>query len=330
LIVARNKNIKLILNYVVGPALLVLLFYTTSRQLQHQSGWKASINQMKDALSGKQQWKLYAMFGLMWVNWGLEAVKWRFSIMPLQRIGFLQAYKAILAGACIACFTPNRVGEYLGRMLYVDNEKKIMSVAPTIVCSMAQMLVTLLAGAAGLILFSHFRTQFSEINRLAPYINLLLLITVLGAFVLGTLYFRFDPMLALINRWLKKYDKDISIPEYFRNPILIKLLFISLIRYGVFLLQYLLLFSLFAIDVSAIQVFMGVSVMFVVMAIVPSLTLLTDLGLRWQAGIQIFQLFTSNTAGILVVSLGIWLINLIIPALIGSLLILRIKLFNNR
>lgn len=327
---ARNKNIKLILNYVLGPALLLLLFYTTSRQLQHQYGWKASLIQMRDALTGAKQWKLYAMFGLMWVNWALEAAKWRISILPLQRIGFLQAFKAILAGACIACFTPNRVGEYLGRMLYIDNEKKIMSVAPTIVCSMAQMLVTLLAGSAGLILFSHFRTQFSEIHRLAPYINVLLLITLLGAIVLGTLYFRFDPMIGVINRWLKKYDKNISIPEYFSNPILIKLLFISLIRYGVFLLQYILLFSLFSIDVSGIQVFMGVSVMFVVMAIIPSLTLLTDLGLRWQAGIQIFQLFTSNTAGILAVSLGIWIINLIIPALIGSLLILRIKLFNSK
>ncbi len=314
----------------VGPALLLLLFYTTSRQLQHQPGWKASLTQMRDALTGSQQWKLYAMFSLMWVNWGLEAAKWQISILPLQSIGFIQAFKAILAGACIACFTPNRVGEYLGRMLYVENEKKIMSVAPTIVCSMAQMLVTLLAGAAGLILFSYFKTQFSEIHRLAPYINPLLLIAAFAAIVLGTLFFRFDPMIGLINRWLKKYDKNISIPEYFSNPILIKLLFISLIRYGVFLLQYYLLFSLFSIHVSGIQVFMGVSVMFVVMAIIPSLTLLTDLGLRWQAGIQIFQVFTSNTAGILAVSLGIWLINLIIPALIGSLLILRIKLFKGR
>ncbi len=79
-----------------------------------------------------------------------------------------------------------------------------------------------------------------------------------------------------------------------------------------------------------LQVFMGVSVMFVVMAIVPSLTFLTDLGFRWEAGIQIFRVFTLNTAGILAVSLGIWLINLIIPALIGSLLILRIKLFSSR
>jgi len=70
--------------------------------------------------------------------------------------------------------------------------------------------------------------------------------------------------------------------------------------------------------------------MFVLMAVVPTLTFLTDLGFRWAVGIQVFQVYTLNTAGILAVSLGIWLINLIIPALVGSLLILRIKLFRSR
>jgi hypothetical protein len=328
--VALNKNIKLILNYVLGPALLILLFYTTSQQLQHQSGWKGSLRQIRDALTGKQQWKLFAMFALMWVNWGLEAVKWQLSILPVQRVGFLRAFKAILAGACIASFTPNRVGEYLGRMLYVDSGKKIQSVVPTIVCSMAQMLITLLAGSAGLILFSHLRPEFPETWPATPYFKIAIIITLLSTFLLGILYFRFDPLINRVNRWLKKYYKTISIPESFSNRMLLKIFFISLSRYGVFLLQYFLLFSLFGIGVSGIQVFMGVSVMFVVIAIIPSLTLLTDLGLRWQAGIRIFQAFTSNTAGILAVSLGIWLINLIIPALIGSLLILRIKLFSNR
>jgi hypothetical protein len=64
-----------------------------------------------------------------------------------------------------------------------------------------------------------------------------------------------------------------------------------------------------------------------VMTVIPTFTFLADLGLRWEASIQIIQLFTPNTTGIFAVSVGIWLINLLIPALVGSLLILRIKLF---
>jgi hypothetical protein len=70
--------------------------------------------------------------------------------------------------------------------------------------------------------------------------------------------------------------------------------------------------------------------MFLMLAIIPSFTFLTDLGLRWEIGLQIMQFFSSNMMGIFAVSLGIWIINLIIPALVGSLLILNIKLFRDR
>jgi hypothetical protein len=52
--------------------------------------------------------------------------------------------------------------------------------------------------------------------------------------------------------------------------------------------------------------------------------------MRWKIGIEVVQLFDSNITGILATSLAIWIINLVIPALIGSLLILGIKVFNNR
>jgi hypothetical protein len=78
------------------------------------------------------------------------------------------------------------------------------------------------------------------------------------------------------------------------------------------------------------QVMAGVSFLFLAMATLPSFTFLTELGLRGEASIQIMQLFSSNTIGIFAASLGIWLVNLIIPALAGSLLILGVKLFGNR
>jgi hypothetical protein len=330
LIVALNKNIKIIVNYVAGPIIMLFLFYTVARQLQKQPHWKDSLHQMLKAALGKQQWKLYCMFGLMWLNWALETFKWQIALRPVQPIGFFRAFKAILAGSCIASFTPNRVGEYLGRMLFVDPGNKMLSVTPTILCSMSQMLVTLIAGAAGLYLFSSLPFHFQAAWLSPAFFRSVMIITAVAAILLGLVYFRFDPMVRRVNSWLKKNQKNFSIPQDFRLPVLTGMLIISMIRYLVFVLQYFLLFSLFGIPLMGKQVFTGVSVMFVLMAVVPTLTFLTDLGFRWAAGIQIFQVFTSNTAGILAVSLGIWLINLIIPALVGSLLILRIKLFSSK
>ena len=155
-------------------------------------------------------------------------------------------------------------------------------------------------------------------------------VTAVAAICLGLVYFRFGPLVIWVNKWLKQKKKNFSVPQNFSLLTLISVLILSMLRYLVFILQYSLLFSLFGIPLSGMQLFTGVSVMFILMAIVPTLTFLTDLGFRWIAGVQIFQVFTTNTAGILAVSLGIWLINLIIPALVGSLLILRIKLFSSR
>jgi hypothetical protein len=328
--VTLNKNIKLIVNYVAGPLIMLFLFYTVGRQLQKQPHWKESLHQMLEAAIGKQQWKLYCMFGLMCVNWALETIKWQIALRPVQPIGFVRAFKAILAGTCIASFTPNRVGEYLGRMLFVDPGNKILSVTPTILCSLSQMLVTLIAGSVGLYLFSFLPFHF-QVTWISPaFFRSAMIVTAGTAIGLGLVYFRFDPLVRRVNSWLKKNQKNFSIPQNFSFTALTIILLISSVRYMVFVMQYFLLFSLFGIPLMGKQVFTGVSVMFVLMAIVPTLTFLTDLGFRWAAGIQIFQVFTLNTAGILAVSLGIWLINLIIPALVGSLLILRIKLFSSR
>jgi Lysylphosphatidylglycerol synthase TM region len=330
LIVVLNKNIKLIVNYVVGPLIMLFLFYTVAQQLQKQPNWKDSIRQIWESTTGKNKWKLYSMITLMGINWALESFKWQIALRPIQSITFARAFKAILAGTCIASFTPNRVGEYFGRMLYVNPANKVLSIAPTILCSMSQMLVTLVAGSVGILLFSMLplHSSVSWIN--VSFFRSSTIITAIAALLLGLVYFRFDPLVKHLNSWLKKNNKEISIPQDFSFAMLATILLISTIRYAVFLIQYFLLFSLFGIPLMGKQVFTGVSVMFVLMALVPTLTFLTDLGFRWAAGIQIFQTFTSNTAGILAVSLGIWLINLIIPALIGSLLILRIKLFSNK
>ena len=215
MIVTLNKNIKLIVNYVAGPLIMLFLFYTVVRQLEKQPHWKDSLYQMLEAATGKEQWKLYCMFGLMLVNWGIESSKWKIALKPVQSIRFARAFKAILAGTCIASFTPNRVGEYLGRMLFVEPGNKILSITPTILCSMSQMLVTLITGSFGLWIFSAlpFHFQFSWLSP--AFFRSSMLITAISAICLALVYFRFDPLVRWVNNWLKKNNKTFSIPENF-------------------------------------------------------------------------------------------------------------------
>ena len=52
--------------------------------------------------------------------------------------------------------------------------------------------------------------------------------------------------------------------------------------------------------------------------------------LRGEISILLFGLISTNNAGIMFAATGIWLINRVIPALIGSLFVCGIKLFKKK
>jgi len=315
----------------LGPLVFLILFYSVYHQVQQQN-WQQSFSQIKSAVTGSQQWKIWMTIALMVANWGLEARKWQLCIRELEHVSFLKAFGAILAGTAIASFTPNRVGEYLGRMLYIEEGKRLQSISLSIICSISQVLVTMIAGIIGLFYLQkipHARlfhdTHIGQIGRDIFFIGIGFSI-ILGAVI----YFRLPAMVRFSEKmhW-KKIFTQVRVLKDVKLTILFNILSLSFARYIVFILQYYLLFTLFGVAITWGQTFAGISIMFLLIAVVPTFTFLTDLGLRWEAGLQIIKLFNSNTTGIFAVTLGIWLINLIIPALIGSLLILRIKLFRS-
>ena len=223
------------------------------------------------------------------------------------------------------------MGEYLGRILYVEEGKRIQSISLTIVCSISQMIVTMLLGAVGIIYLQWHLDEAQMLNGQAfPLaLNILLSVVVIAFALLLVFYFRLSWLIRLMNilRISEKYLVYVKVLVGLNATMLFRILSLSFLRYAVFIMQYYFLFSVFGVPLTALQAFGSVSVVFLVMAVVPTFTVLTELGLRWEASIQVVQLFSANTVGIFATSFGIWLINLVIPALAGSLLILGIKLF---
>ena len=74
------------------------------------------------------------------------------------------------------------------------------------------------------------------------------------------------------------------------------------------------------------QGFWVITLLFWVLAIVPSFAI-ADLGIRGKFAVALFTLFSNNVVGIIGTTFGIWFINLFMPAIVGSLLILGIKIF---
>ncbi len=282
-------------------------------------------------MEGPQQWKIGAVIILMLLNWGLESRKWQLAVHPVQAISFGRAFRATLTGTTMASFTPNRMGEYLGRILYIEEGKRIQSISLTIVCSISQLLITMVAGCAG-ILYLRLHVRATDQMIFYVWLNLLLFGTLVILAILTIFYFRLSWLVRLLEKipLPDRFLSAVKVLEEFNATILWRILFLSLVRYLVFIAQYYLLFSVFGVSLSWVETAGGVSVVFLVMAVIPTFTFLTEWGLRWEASIQVITLFSANTVGIFAASFGIWLVNLIIPALIGSLLILNIKLFRNK
>lgn len=269
-------------------------------------------------------WNLVAVIVLMFVNWSVEAIKWKISIRQVQQVSFVKAFKAVLSGVSFSVSTPNRVGEYLGRVMYMEEGNRLKTISITIVGSISQLIITLLMGGIGLVIL---RSTIEEGHLISSiWIKVILYGVLLALAVLTLFYFK----LSWLTKWVDRLPGSnrfaylVRALEDFNATLLLTLLSLSLLRFSVFIIQYYLLFRLFNVEVTGWQTFWSVSVSFLILAAIPSFAIV-ELVQRGFVTKTIVGLYSTNIAGIGLATAGIWLINLIVPAIIGSLLIVGIK-----
>jgi Lysylphosphatidylglycerol synthase TM region len=331
LMLIKNKNIKLLVNYGLGPILFTWLSWSIWNQLNNRPHLSNVFEQLSLAFSGPSSWKLYTALILVLANWGLEAHKWQILLQPLERPGFLKSFKAILSGVAFSINTPNRIGEYAGRVLYVKEGHRWEAVSLTIIGSLSQLIITLLMGMGGLLFMLNNKTLASATGSYSMWLWALFYGTGLVHLILLLLYFRLGWMM----NWLEKiprtqrFFKHLAVIEKLPVTILLRVLVISAVRYSVFVIQYILLLQLFNVEITSAQAFWLITVMYLVLATIPSIAL-AEIGIRGKVSILLFGMLSAHTQGILYSAAAIWLMNLILPALAGSLLFLGLKIFSDK
>lgn len=327
----RNKNIKILVNYGVGPVLFVWFSYAIYQQVRTQPHLQEALHNLRQSITGAQSWKLYMAILLIPVNWGLEARKWQVLIRPVETIGFFNAFKAVLAGLAFSMNTPNRIGEYGGRVLYVHEGHRWKAFSLTIVGSFSQLIVTLMMGLGGLLFLLTNQFTAAAIAGYYLWIKVLLWGTVLVTIVLFFLYFRLTQIIKWVEKLprAKSFLQHIAVVEELPVTILLRTISLSFSRYLIFVIQYILLLQLFGVDAAVWHSFWLICVLYLVLAITPTIAL-AEAGLRGQVSLVLFTLVSENKFGIVGAATGIWFINLVIPALIGSLLFVSLKIFSDK
>ena len=323
-----NKNTKIFLNYVLGPLLFAWLSYSVFKQIKDQPHLEESWESIKASFSDSRVLNFILVFVLIFVNWSLEALKWKISVQSVQPVSFFRSLKAIFSGVSFSVTTPNRTGEYLGRVLYMDDGNRLRVISLTILGSISQLLVTIFFGLLGLLILQPDTATMKLSGWMEWIKNLGIIGGSLAFLVLTVFYFRIGWLVKWIDKIpaIKKYIWLINELEKTDTTLLMRLLSISILRYLVFATQYFLLFRFFAVEVNWWQGFWAISIVFFVMAITPTIELF-EVVKKMYVTKEIFAIFTVNTLAIGFVTTTIWCINLVIPAAIGSLLILGIKFF---
>lgn len=271
--------------------------------------------------------------GLMLLNWGIEARKWQLLVSAIQPVSFFKAFRAIFSGQALAFNTLNGVGESAGRALFLEEGNRIRGVIVSFVGSMSQIIVTYVMG-----LFSLLYLKFNildghhQVEGLSAFwLDGIISIITIGIVLFILLYFNISGFIRLIEHipFISKHRFLIQKLEDLHWKELTKILFLSFCRYVVFVVQYMLLLQVFEVSVSSLEAATLVGVMFLVLAIVPMFSF-AELGVRGKVSIQLFGLLSTNTVGIIATTAGIWIINMIIPAIAGSIFIVGIRLFRNK
>ena len=315
--------LKKYLSIIIKIVIVFFSFYFIYHQLvENKSFEELDISVLIDTVK-KNKVYLVGVILMMFLNWLVEALKWRYMISKIENISIMTAYRAVLTGITVSTFTPNRIGEYGGRVFCLEKGDRIKAVFITVLCSMSQLLVTILFGSISLFIL------FDEILIDKTFLSVALLI-LLNLFLLFS-YFNISHIVNFLGKFklIKSFKKYLEVLVMYNYKDLIIAFIYSNTRYFIFSLQFIILLHVFGINISFMDAIHSVMLIFFFITITPTITI-AEIGVRGSVAIFVLGLFSSNDIAILSSTTILWLINLIIPAIIGSFFIFSLKFFRSK
>ena len=264
---------------------------------------------------------------LMPINWLLESYKWKLVASTKIKISMKQAIEGVLAGVTIGTATPNRVGEFAGRIFMIKNGNRVELLQLSFISSFCQVFVTIVFGFVGFMgmIFSN-----ADCEREFPFLFLMF----------SGLFFCTLPL--WINLLPISWKNKISVIIDFSRKKFIQALFISSVRYLVYAGQFLLLFSIFNSHhphpfendyFSLPQIFFLVTISYFIATMIPTFSF-TEVFVRGTIAGTVFTAYDGTSSGFIFstafgVAVLLWIINVAIPSLIGTLFIFKLKFFKS-
>lgn len=258
---------------------------------------------------------------MMLMNWTLEVVKWKYLSQRIETIGWWVAVKSVFCGLTWAIFTPNRIGEYGGRILFLKPRNRARGAIAMGVGLFAQLVLTSVFGALSIAWFVSTYLPTPDSVKFGVW---LLAVIYAAAFVV--LYFNVHWIDYLVGkfRFLRRIKPFFSVLEDFTTRELLRVLYFSLLRFIIFTSQYILLMLVFLPEMPFISMVLMIFILFFIQSALPSLDIF-DFSVRSFVASNLYSYITTQEIAVMAIVSCIWFVNLILPAIMGSVFVFNVN-----
>ena len=267
---------------------------------------------------------LYMVFMLLPANILTDTFIWRFLVRKIEVINIKTSIKAVLSGMTMSIFTPNRIGEIASRIFVLKRENRKAAIFSSAAGKLASLVITVFLGLISSVLFLILYSSdvFLAGNKIY-YFGIPIII--LGIIII--LLYIFLPEFSLKISGLKIFSKirqPLFVLTSYKRTELLKVLILSFLRYIIYTSQFLLILFFFNVNLTIQEAYITISLTYLFLSFIPSIAL-AEIGIRGSVSLFFIGYFSDNTIGILAASTCIWIINVVLPAIAGSVLLYKIK-----
>lgn len=305
----------------VGLGLILLLTWQLSRGEQLSQWWA----NLEASWGNGNAWKyLLPALLLMPINWALEALKWRQLLGVEPGWSWSEIWASVLAGISVSLATPNRIGEYGGRAMVAPPQRAVGIIWTSILGSLCQWTAFLICGWPSLCFWLSGWYEWSAVFTwgLASLIPLALLVIWLLLFRVG--------LRSCLEKALKRNKWWRWVQSRLKNLAAISpvsglwALLLALLRFIVYTFQFLLLLWFFGVPLEFGEGMSGIFSIYLIQAGIPlppglSVISRSEIAVLFWGGASI------SPVAIVSATFSVYLINLLLPALLGTWVIVRKK-----
>ena len=124
-------------------------------------------------------------------------------------------------------------------------------------------------------------------------------------------------------KWFQKMDEAQRIQ--FSKTLILKLISLSMVRYLVFTMQFYLIYNALSPQNDIIHVFMSIAAYFMLTSLIPMVSIIEP-AIRAAIALFVFNNTGDNTVIVVLSSTFVWIINVVVPSVIGYIIILKEKI----